>query len=142
MVFLERGVHMGKIMNKREDKLMHLLWRQKESVSIDDMQKKITDEKISKATLFKAVQSLYKKGYIKVTGFEQTTNTYARMFKAAISPEEYDVIVVRERGINLQTMDGFMVAMLGSDFDLDDEDEKWIREEMRKVREHFESKNG
>ena len=52
------------------------------------------------------------------------------------------MIVVRERGINLQTMDGFMVAMLGSDFDLDDEDEKWIREEMRKVREHFESKNG
>jgi Penicillinase repressor. len=47
-----------KILNKSEEKIMDLLWDVGEPMTISEIEEQLQGDNISKATLFKAIQSL------------------------------------------------------------------------------------
>ena len=53
------------IMNKREEKLMSILWNSEKPLTVADIETLSDDEHLGRATVFKAVQSLLEKGFIR-----------------------------------------------------------------------------
>ena len=120
-----------KSLNKREEKIMEALWSQPEAVTITEIEELFADEKISKASIFKAVQSLVKQGYVNISGVELIKKTYARKLEPAISREEYAAIMLMERGITRSSLGEIALAMTGSDKNGKkdkEEDEQLIKE--------------
>ena len=120
-----------KSLNKREEKIMEALWSQPRAVTITEIEELFEDEKISKASIFKAVQALVRQGYVKVNGVELIKKTYARKIEPAISREEYAAIILMERGITRSSLGEIALAMTGSDRNgrkNKKEDEKLIKE--------------
>ena len=103
------------IMNKREEKVMEHLWTKGIPMTITELEELMVDEKLGKASIFKAVQSLMKYGYIKINGVELVGKSYARRFEAAISKEEYAAIVLLEKGFSRSSLGEIAVAMIGSE---------------------------
>lgn len=103
------------IMNKREEKVMEHLWTKGIPMTITELEELMVDENLGKASIFKAVQSLMKYGYIKINGVELVGKSYARRFEAAISKEEYAAIVLLEKGFSRSSLGEIAVAMIGSE---------------------------
>ena len=103
-----------KALNKSEEKIMAALWSQSEPVTITEIEAIFEDEKISKVSIFKIVQSLAKQGYVKISGVELIGKTYARKFEPAVSREEYAAIMLMERGISRSSLGAIALAMTGS----------------------------
>ena len=101
------------MLNKREEKLLNCLWEQDKPVTISELEKMFADEKLSKATVFKAVQSLIEKGFAKVGGVEKAAKTYARKIEPAVTKAEYGTSVLREKGIDEKMLGDLVLAMLG-----------------------------
>lgn len=120
-----------KLMNKREEKLMNLLWEQNKALTIPEIEQYFSDENLSRATVFKAVQSLMDQEYICVNGVERTNKTYARRFEPAVTREEYAAILLREKGIRTSSLGSLVMAMIGNDRyakESEEDDEKLIKE--------------
>ncbi len=120
-----------KTLNKREEKIMETLWSQQKAVTITEIEELFADEKISKASIFKAVQALVKHGYINICGVELIKKTYARKLEPAISREEYAAIMLMERGITRSSLGEIALAMTGSDKNsknCQEDDEQLIKE--------------
>ena len=120
-----------KSLNKKEEMIMEVLWSQPEAVTITELEELFADEKISKASIFKTVQALVKKEYVRISGMELVKKTYARKLEPAISREEYAAILLMERGITRSSLGEIAIAMTGSDRNgrkNKKEDEKLIKE--------------
>ena len=104
-----------KSLNKKEEMIMEVLWSQPEAVTITELEELFADEKISKASIFKTVQALVKKEYVRISGMELAKKTYARKLEPAISREEYAAILLMERGITRSSLGEIAIAMTGSD---------------------------
>ena len=120
-----------KSLNKKEEMIMEVLWSQPEPVTITELEELFADEKISKASIFKTVQALVKKEYVRISGMELVKKTYARKLEPAISREEYAAILLMERGITRSSLGEIAIAMTGSDRNgrkNKKEDEKLIKE--------------
>ncbi len=120
-----------KLMNKREEKVMDLLWKQDKAMTTNEIEQFLVEENLKKATIFKAVQSLVEHEYLRISGFERINKTYARRFEPAITREEYAAIVLAERGLDTSSLGNLAMAMIGNDMhDKKDEeaDEKLIKE--------------
>jgi len=103
------------IMNKREEKVMEHLWEKRVPLTITELEELLVDEKLGKASIFKAVQELIKYGYIRISGVELVGKAYARRFEAALSKEEYAAIVLLEKGFSRSSLGEIAVAMIGSE---------------------------
>lgn len=103
------------ILNKREEKIMNLLWEQNKALTIPEIEQCFSEENLSRASVFKAVQSLMEQEYVCVAGLERTNKTYARRFKAAITREEYAAILLERKGIKTSSLGNVILAMLGND---------------------------
>lgn len=113
-----------KLMNKREEKLMNLLWGQDEALTIPEIEQCFSDENLSRATVFKAVQSLMDQEYIRVNGVERTNKTYARRFEPAVTREEYAAILLAEKGIKTRSLGNLAMAMIGNDKNEKEDEER------------------
>ncbi|MBR1854399.1 MAG: hypothetical protein IJ794_14875 [Lachnospiraceae bacterium] len=122
------------VMDRRESRVMQKIWEQTDqgkSVSVADLEELFEGEKISKISIFKAVQSLLKKEYIGVAGLELAGTVYARKFEALIKREEYAAIALADDGIRTSSLGSLVLAMIGNDkADRPDEvrDEELIKE--------------
>lgn len=108
------------IMDKREQRIMEKIWEQtdvKNSVSVTELEELFAGEKMSKVSIFKAVQSLLKKGYIGVEGLELSGTVYARKYEAHITREQYAAIVLANGGIRTSSLGSLVLAMIGNDRD-------------------------
>ena len=108
------------IMDKRESRVMQKVWEQTDlenPVSVADLEELFEGEKISKISIFKAVQSLLKKEYIGVAGLELAGTVYARKFKAMITREQYAAIALADSGIHTSSLGSLVLAMIGNDRD-------------------------
>ena len=120
-----------KSLNKKEEMIMEVLWSQPEPVTITELEELFADKKISKASIFKTVQALVKKEYVRISGMELVKKTYARKLEPAINREEYAAILLMERGITRSSLGEIAIAMTGSDRNgrkNKKEDEKLIKE--------------
>jgi predicted transcriptional regulator len=103
-----------KLLNKNEEAVMELLWEMKKPVTITEMEKKLRKKKITKATIFKTIQSLTEKNYICVNGLEKAGKAYARCFESSITREEYAALLLESKGISEASICDVVVAMLGN----------------------------
>ncbi len=123
-----------KILNKSEEKIMDLLWDVGEPMTISEIEERLQGDNISKATLFKAIQALSVKKYICVNGVERATKTYARRFATMITREEYAAILLKDKGIDTNSIGDLIVAMIGSN-----KNDEGSREVDEKVIQELES---
>ena len=105
---------------------MQLLWGQngETALSVADFERLFAGEKISRPTIFKALQSLTKKGYVSVAGLEPAGTVYARKYEPAITKEEYAAIVLSKSGIGTASLGSLALAMLGNEKDVKYDREK------------------
>lgn len=59
------------------------------------------------------MQSLSDNGYLEVAGLEKTTKTYARKLVPSLTKEEYYSSVLRNRGINENSLADLTAALIG-----------------------------
>lgn len=118
----------SRIMNKREEKLMNYLWESGEPRTVTEIEQMFSGEKLSRATVFKAVQSLTEKRLIRVGGVERTAKTYARRVEPAVTREEYAAILLSEKGIDKGSLKNLVLALLGGADGEEDSDERAIKE--------------
>ena len=97
-----------------EEQVLNLLWEKGEPLSIVEIEGLCVKEKLSRVTIFKAVQTLLDAGLLAVNGFAKSTKTYARRFIPAITREQYAAMVLEEKGYSAKDMGNIVVAMLGS----------------------------
>ena len=116
------------LLNGREEELLNYLWEQDKPLTVVEIEQQFSEE-ISKATIFKTVQSLMDKGYIQVAGVERMTRTYARKVEPAITREDYGVIVLREIGIEPRMMKNIVLGMLGDPKEWSDDKNQWVMED-------------
>ena len=130
------------IMDRREQRIMEKIWEQTDeerSVSVTDLEELFAGEKMSRVSIFKAVQSLLKKEYISVEGLELSGTVYARKYEALITREQYAAIVLAKGGIRTSSLGSLVMAMIGNDKeDIPDQtkDEELI-EELEKIIERI-----
>ena len=126
------GVFMfiNKVMTGREEEFMEYFWGQDEPVTIADIEEHFSYETLSKAAIFKVIQTMVDKGFIRVNGLERTNKTYARKFEAAVSKEEYWGKILASKGLGLDSLHHVAFAMIGERTSKDDEiaDQELIRE--------------
>ena len=103
-----------RLMNKRERKIMDLLWSAQASMTVIQIEEAFSEEHLTRATVFKAVQSLMDKGYVQIGGVERNQKSYARKVEPAISREEYAAIMLSEEGIDHSSLGNVVFAMLGN----------------------------
>ena len=125
-----RCMFVKKVMTGREEKFMEYFWEQDEPVTVADIEEHFAYEKLSKAAVFKIIQAMMDKGFIRVNGLERTNKTYARKFEAAISKEEYWGKILASKGMGLHSLRHVTFAMLGdgSDPEDDEADRELIKE--------------
>ena len=110
-----------KIMTDREEQFMEYFWEQEEPVTVGEIEEHFSHEKLSKAAVFKIIQAMLDKEFIRVNGFERTNKTYARKFEAAVSKEEYWGRILVSKGLGLDSLRHVAFAMIGERSSVDDE---------------------
>lgn len=100
--------------SKCEEMILNLFWESKEGLTIADIENSLLSQKISKVTIFKAVQKMLDLEYLEVCGLEKATKTYARKFKPTVTKEEYAAQVLMSKGVSTKNIGNVVVAMLGN----------------------------
>lgn len=114
------------VMDKREQRIMQILWEQEagRALGVADFEEIGKGEKLSRPSIFKALQSLTDKGYIGVAGLEQVGTVYARKYEPLITREEYAAILLADSGIRSSSLGSLALAMIGNDRDDKPDEEK------------------
>ena len=97
-----------------EEQVLNLLWEKGEPLTINEIEELCVDNKLSRVTIFKAVQTLIEAELISVNGFSKSTKTYARRFIPAITREQYAAMLLETKGFSTKDMGNVVVAMLGT----------------------------
>lgn len=121
------------VMNKREKKIMEYLWNSEQALTIKQIEEFFKDEDITRTTIFKAVQSLFNKGYVRVGGLEKSVKSYARQVEPAITREEYAALLLNDEGIRIESIGDVIAAMIGNSKKTDLKKERQIIEELEKI---------
>lgn len=105
-----------KLMDKRERRIMQFLWDNEEkALGVPELEELGKGEKLSRPSIFKALQSLLDKGYISVAGKEQIGTVYARQYTPAITREEYAVVMLEDAGVSSSSLGSLALAMIGNE---------------------------
>lgn len=133
------------IMDKREQAIMEQLWTKGKALGVSELEAIFDSEsekKLGKASIFKALQSLLKKEYVKVSGLERAGMVYARMYEPNITKEEYAAVLLSKSGIRSTSLGSLVLAMIGNDRDENPDKVKdaELIEELEKIIENI--KNG
>ncbi|MCR5526756.1 MAG: BlaI/MecI/CopY family transcriptional regulator [Lachnospiraceae bacterium] len=104
---------MKKEMNAREKEVMKLLWDSNEELTSNEMLDIFGSEKWNKLSVSRTLNSLEKKGLLKITGFKQYNTQYARKFTYAMTKEEYNAKLLIEDGMDVKSFADFTCAFIG-----------------------------
>ena len=103
------------LLSPREEQLMDYLWEQDEAQSTDRIQAGLEDKGWNKVTLYRILQGLIDKGYIRISGLERNNTQYLRLMEPAISKEDYTARILAGRGIGVSSIPNLVMAILGTD---------------------------
>ena len=119
-----------KILNDREKIIMDMLWQTNESLTSIELLNRLGETEWNKLNVFRTINALMDKGYIKVDGFEQCNTQYARKFTYAITPEEYAAQMIKEDGLNISSISKIAMALIG---DNDNNDRNELIKELQTI---------
>lgn len=91
---------------------MDTLWETGESLTSIELLNRLGESDWNKLNVFRTINSLMDKGYIRVDGFEQCNTQYARKFTFAITPEEYAAKMIKEDGLNASSISKIAMALI------------------------------
>ncbi|MBQ0098816.1 MAG: BlaI/MecI/CopY family transcriptional regulator [Oscillospiraceae bacterium] len=77
------------MLTKSERQVMELLWKSNEGLTTIQIVEKCKDKTFKDSYIHVMINSLLKKGLIKVSGVEHVSRNYARKFVPTVSKEEY-----------------------------------------------------
>ncbi len=135
------SVMKNKNLNPREKELMELIWSSTVPLTSIEMLDQLDPEKWNKLSVFRTINSLTTKKYIRVDGFEQYNTQYARKFTFSISREEYMAKLMREDGMGIESLGRVAVALLGEDSDLDENSRDALIESLQEIIDKLKEEN-
>lgn len=100
-------------LSAREEELLHILWELNEPLTAGEMAERLSAGGWNRATVFKAVQTLSDRGYLKVAGLEKSVKSYARKFAPALTKAEYYTETMMKRGLDSSSIPSITAAFLG-----------------------------
>lgn len=141
-----RAMDLGSVMknknlNPREKELMELIWSSAVPLTSIEMLDQLDPEKWNKLSVFRTINSLTAKKYIRVDGFEQYNTQYARKFTFSISREEYMAKLMREDGMGIESLGRVAVALLGEDSDSDENSRDALIESLQEIIDKLKEEN-
>lgn len=108
------GMKNQNALNAREEELLCFLWEENEAMTSAEMAEKLKEREWNNITVFKTVQSLTEKEYLKVDSLKKAAKTYARRMTPSLSKEEYYSSVLKEKGFDRASLTGLVASFLGS----------------------------
>lgn len=135
------SVMKNKNLNPREKELMELIWSSAVPLTSIEMLDQLDPEKWNKLSVFRTINSLTAKKYIRVDGFEQYNTQYARKFTFSISREEYMAKLMREDGMGIESLGRVAVALLGEDSDSDENSRDALIESLQEIIDKLKEEN-
>jgi predicted transcriptional regulator len=100
-------------LSAREEELLHILWELNEPLTAGEMAERLSAGGWNRAIVFKAVQTLSDRGYLKVAGLEKSVKSYARKFAPALTKAEYYAETMMKRGLDSSSIPSITAAFLG-----------------------------
>lgn len=91
------------VLTKNEMEIMRLLWTQGRSLSRSEIVDLSTERSWKASSIHILLNQLLEKEAIMVDGFVKTGRNYGRTYSAAISPEEYQIIQIKQNTAFLQS---------------------------------------
>ena len=119
---------------------MDLLWKNTEAMTSTDMPEKLDPEKWNKLTVFRTINSLIKKEFIIVNGFEQYNTQYARKFTYAMSKEEYLAKRMKEDGMGIKSLSSIALAFMGNELPKDKKERKELIDDLQNIIDELKSR--
>jgi len=83
-------------LSKSEYEVLSLLWAQEKGLTAVEINELSPDKSWKDVSIHLIINSMLDKGAIKVNGMVRSGRTYSRLFEAAVSPEEYSLMQVKE----------------------------------------------
>ena len=99
-------------LNNREKEIMDILWSNHNGFTSNELLELLGNEKWNKLSIHRTINSLEKKGYLKVIGFEKYNTQYARRFTYAITQEEYAAKILCNEGMKLESLGKIALAFV------------------------------
>lgn len=97
----------------REEEILGYLWDWNEPLTQNEMAERLADLGWNNVTLYKTVQSLSTKGFLKVVGLEKSAKTYARKLVPSLSKEEYYTSILMKNGLSSDSLANLTAAFIG-----------------------------
>jgi predicted transcriptional regulator len=117
-MFLKRGEKMFTL-SKNELDVVTLLWQEGRALSRTEIIELSTKKTWKASSIHILLNSLLKKGAIKVEGFVQTGKNYGRTYAAAVTQEEYAAMQftknVPSQTVNKENLPKLFTALINAD---------------------------
>ncbi|MCR4695604.1 MAG: BlaI/MecI/CopY family transcriptional regulator [Pseudobutyrivibrio sp.] len=120
-------------LTKGEYKVMECLWNSEEEMNSNEIAEALLNDKFSKPSVYKAIQSLEKEGFLTISSLELIGKIYARNFVPAISRDDYLAFELKDKGANLASMKNIYVAMLGMEKKKDKEEREALINDLQEI---------
>ncbi len=99
-------------LSDREEALMELLWASETPLSAMDLQEQLDSSEWSRMTLYRTLQLLIEKGYVRICGLERNNTQYMRKMEAAITKSGYLAKELINRNFRRHDMSGLVMALI------------------------------
>jgi len=86
-------------LSKNEYEVLTLLWTQNQGVTASEINSCCKNKSWKDASIHMILASMIDKGAVIVDGVIRSNRTYGRIFKAAITPEEYSMMQIKQNAL-------------------------------------------
>lgn len=108
-------------LTKNEQEIMEVMWTQNRALTRSEVIECSADRSWKKSSIHILLNSLLDKGAIKVDGYVRTGKNYGRTYTAAITQDEYQVMLITQGMSNLNskssTITNIVSALITEDID-------------------------
>lgn len=86
-------------LSKSEYEVLTLLWTQNQGLTASEINSRSKDKSWKDASIHLILANMIDKGAVDVDGVVRSGRTYGRIFKAAITPEEYSMMQINQNAL-------------------------------------------
>lgn len=91
--------HSSMSLSKSEYEVLSLLWTQNQGLTASEINFCCKDKSWKDASIHMILANMIDKGAVVVDGVIRSSRTYSRIFKAAITPEEYSMMQIKQNAL-------------------------------------------
>ena len=129
--------------SEKEEQLLELLWRYNTPLTSIEMLElpEVIDNGWNETSVFRMINSLLSRNYIRICGFKQNKTQYARKFETALTKEEYAAKILFDRGMKKNSLAKIALALVKYENEDEEESDELIDQlesiinELRKEKE-------